>query len=201
MGTTFIQRKWVYPAIMILGFLLFFIAFARGGERPPVPLPDRPGDELHNPERLWRHSENDFIDSADDFNRNGSRYADHSNLETRLRTQEETIREIRGNWAASAYSEGEDGRQFGRMRNYNQDTRYSQERRNLDERRSAELREYREKRREIQNRMSGYNRQSTEYIALQRDLLDLDRRHAEEERRFEREFTNMDANYSQRSWR
>lgn len=187
-----LQRKWVYPTIMILGFLLFFIVFARGGETVPDPMPAPPGQETDDPDRPWRHSENDFINAADDFNQN-THYANLTDLDYRARTQEARMRGARDNWAGTAYSE--DNREIARMRNA--DSRYNQERNRLDDRRRSELNDYREKRRDIQNQMSMYDRQSMEYRDLQRELHELDRGHADEERKFEREFTNMDANFSQ----
>lgn len=168
------NRKYIYPAIMLIGFFMYLMTFVLAAEAAPNRFPGRGERGLEDDVEYFRHSENDFINAAESFNR-AMRNADH-----------------RG------YQGSE--RDYVRVDDDFLDNRYARERRRLDERRDRELNEYRDRRRDIQDRMSGHHRRSPEYGRLQRELLELDRRHAAEERRFEREFINMDANYSSKSW-
>ncbi|MCD8139062.1 MAG: hypothetical protein LUE17_04665 [Planctomycetaceae bacterium] len=70
----------------------------------------------------------------------------------------------------------------------------------MNQRRLQETSAYRNQRREMENRLSTSSRTSPEYTRLERELNDLDRRHAERERNYERDFRNMDADYSVSQW-
>lgn len=79
------------------------------------------------------------------------------------------------------------------------DVRYNEERIKLNEQRMRSQREYREKRTELENKLSGLQRGSSEYDRLQNQIGDLDRSHVEREQKFENEYRNMDAKFSSAS--
>lgn len=192
----FPQYKYVYPTIMLVGLLLFLMMrYASGADTTPPVRPEGPRDGME----FFRNSENEFIDASERFN---SGLRSNSALETRIQRQDDRIRDLERGWRNASpgyYSKDTIERMNREYENdlyIDNDNRYSMERRQLDNIRSKELNEYRDRRQEIQNSMVGYNRSSSEYERLERQLNDLDRRHAEEERKFEREFRNMDANYS-----
>lgn len=218
------QRKYVYPVIMILGLLLYLMRFGFGAEPPgnanpnrdyraasgvdaavhaiktaeapiePILTSDHAKNGIEAATEVLEHDERSLVRAADKFNDSIAKPRANA-IEARVQRQEERARNMQNTWRSVAAD------RFGWQDSENadvrvRDSRYVEERRRLDERRSDEMNGYRENRRSIQNRMSGYNRSSDEYEKLERQLNDLDRRHAEAERRFEREFRNMDANYS-----
>lgn len=193
------QRKYVYPTIMLIGlFLLLLMRYASSADSLRPEPPDRHRDGVD----LFRDTDNEFINASERFNESIRNSRDDS-LDGRIQRQEERVRNLETRWRNSSpgyYSNAAVERMNSDFRNdlyieNNTDNRYSAERRRLDGMRSKELNDYRDRRQELQNSMTGYNRNSDEYEHLERQLNTLDRSHAEE-RRFEREFRNMDANYS-----
>lgn len=196
------QRKYIYPTIMLVGLFILLMRYAMGGDATPPPVgPDSLKDGMESTEDVFQHSENDFINASEGFN-DSIHSANHGNLmETRHQRLNEAMRDASNTWdvRSDGYYIGDRRQEPMRFDRYS-DSRYNQERRRLDDMRTRELSDYRERRHDIQTRMSRYNRNSYDYERLERDLNELDRRHAEEERKFERDFRNMDANYSINRW-
>lgn len=193
----FSQRKYVYPTIMLFCLFILLMRYMYAAESVPEPkIPDRVKDDIDAANDVFRRNENDFINAAERFdNRLNEPFT-----EARLRSGESRTRGMTNDWRNS--TSGFYSTHVNRpdtMTRYT-DSRYTQERRRLDDLRAKEMNTYRDKRHYIQNRMSGFNRNSYEYDRLERELHALDRSHAEQERRFEREFRNMDANYSITRW-
>ena len=211
----FLQRKFIYPSLLLLFLLMLFWRFAlanaaepSGAELWPATTAESSGETPLS----FGHREGDFIDAADRFNemagnvgvRTGNRFiGSRDTLEARLRREEEAFALFGlsgGNSVSGYYNDHlERERDRDRLNDLN-DARYHQERRQLSKRRNLETDIYRDNRRQLETRLSGATRSSPEYARLERELNDLDRRHAERERSYERDFRNMDADYSIARW-
>lgn len=202
------QRKWVYPSLLFLFLLFLFYLFlnrgvALAGEESREPPAAREADP--NLFRDGRHSERDFIDSSDSFNRREARFIgtvgdsmnDYDrNLDERLAVQEQRLRRLQDNWRYSQYNRPE-ARDYYRN---TQDSRYLHDRRRLDERRISDFNRYRADRRVVAERMTGHDRFSPEYTRLRSELERLDRNHVNRERTYEQRYRTMDADYSISRW-
>ncbi len=199
------DRKWVYPSLLFL-FLLFLIwalglAKARGAEhaRPGIPFRNaaRDGD---NARQRSGHGEDDFISAAERFN---GRLHDASSGYDRFAGRGDNRNDLYsgfgvGDTVAGYFNDRSDDALLSR--DSDNDHRYQQERRRMDERRLRETSAYQDQRRQLENRLSNQSRTHPDYTRLERELNDLDRRHAERERNYERDFRNMDADYSVSRW-
>lgn len=186
------ERKFIYPSLLLLFLLFLFARYALGGEVGGEG--ERPVRGPSNIFGVGEHSERDFIDSADSFNRREGISSDP--LQDRLAAQENRLRRMQDGWRHSQYNRPQDEDYF----RSSIDSRYLQDRRLLDEKRISDTNRYRADRGILENRMGEYNRTSTEYERLNRELENLDRTHAQREREYESQYRNMDADYSISRW-
>ncbi|MCD8350944.1 MAG: hypothetical protein LUC93_10085 [Planctomycetaceae bacterium] len=200
------DRKWVYPSLLFLFLLFLFWALglsrARGAEqtRPGIPFPNSARENADPSRHRSGHGEDDFIAAAERFN---GRLHDASNGYDRFAGRDDNRRDLFsgfgvGDSVAGYYHERSDDAR--RTPGVDNDHRYQQARRQMDDRRLRETGAYRDQRRQLENRLSTSSRTSPDYTRLERELNDLDRRHAERERNYERDFRNMDADYSVARW-
>ena len=205
----FLQRKYVYPSLLLLFLLMLFWKFALAHAAEGAPLMPRAEAGRADAElRSFGHAERDLVDAADRFNAMMSdasgqnRFAGRTDsFEERLRRQEaayDTLRD-RSRDSVAGYYDNRAEEERERLSDVN-DGRYQTARRQLNERRNTDSDIYRDHRRQLEGRLSTASRTSPEYDRLERELNDLDRRHAERERNYERDFRNMDADYSIARW-
>ncbi len=170
-------------------------------------------DQLHNPSPFLErdfHREEDFLDDADSFNDQveelnrqlNERWQEFDkNLNNRLGDQEKLVREMQREWRRKRVDAP-----FYRLpdrelaENTFADDQYLSDRSRLDLRRMDEWDEYHATRNSLRERMVNYNRTSDEYLRLQNNLNDLDQRQAARERAYEREYRNLDVDYSLGRW-
>lgn len=205
----FLQRKFVYPSLLLLFLLMLFWKFALAHAAEGAPLtPQADAGRAEAELRSFGHAERDLVGAADRFNAMMSdvpgqnRFAGRTDsFEERLRRQEaayDTLRD-RSNDSVAGYYDDRIEEERERLSDVN-DGRYQTARRQLNERRNTDADIYRDHRRQLEGRLSNASRTSPEYDRLERELNDLDRRHAERERNYERDFRNMDADYSIARW-
>lgn len=205
----FLQRKYVYPSLLLLFLLMLFWKFALAHAAEGAPLTPRPDAGRAASEILsFGHTERDLVDAADRFNgmmaegAGQNRFTGRTDsFDERLRRQEaayDAFRDHSSDSVAGYYNDrAEEDRE--RLNDVN-DGRYQTARRQLNERRNTDADTYRDNRRQLEGRLSSASRTTPEYDRLERELNDLDRRHAERERNYERDFRNMDADYSIARW-
>lgn len=203
------QRKYIYPSLLLLFLLMLFWRFTLAHAVEGAPLASqaeagRAADEL----RSFGHTERDLVGAVDRFNAmmsgagGQSRFAGRTDsFAERLRRQEAAYDAFRehGQDSVAGYYDARAEEERERLSSVN-DGRYQTARRELNERRDADADTYRDRRRQLESRLSSANRSSPEYDRLERELNNLDRRHAERERGYERDFRNMDADYSITRW-
>lgn len=211
------QTKYIYPSLLILFLLmlLWHLGIVHAGEATTEtgtgveavqPLYGFAGDADDS-----GHYETDLIAAVDRFNEmmmskpGGMNYGlfqdDRHDLVSSLslfRDGNALPGENSGDAVSGYYSEaaeGEAGDASGLI-----DNRYDRERRELTDRRNREADAYQDNRRRLESRLSSTSQISPNRSRLEQALNDLDRRHAERERAYERDFRNMDADFAVARW-
>ncbi len=156
------------------------------------------------------HRERDFLRDSETFNDQvkelnrllNERWQEFDKeLKNRIGDQENLVREVDPEWRQKRVDAP-----FYRLPDAElsektfADDQYLSDRSRLDLRRMDDWDTYQAYRNDLQERMLNYNRASDEYLRLQKNLNDLDQRQAARERDYEREYRNLDVDYSLGRW-
>ncbi len=170
-------------------------------------------DELHPPSPFIEkdyHREKDCLDDSESFNDQvkelnrqlNERWQEFDKqLKNRLGDQEKLVQEMQRGWRQKRVDAP-----FYRLPDADlaektyADDQYLSDRSRLDLKRMDEWDQYQANRTNLQHRMLNYDRASDEYLRLEKTLNDLDRRQAAKERDYERDYRNLDVDYSLGRW-
>lgn len=207
------QTKYIYPSLLLLFLLMLLLKFALAhgaepGAAEEAVQPLYQTGERSESGRTLGHREDDFIAAVDGFNRmmanGGGEFGflpgRPDSLEARLLRLDEQYAALAGgerDKVAGYYDETspeENGLENAL------DSRYSEAKRQLTERRNREADAYQDSRRQLESRLNGISRYSPDHDRLEQALNDLDRRYAERERTYERDFRDMDTDFSLARW-